>query len=97
MSRSFKKHASVKWGDSDKEDKVAAHKKFRRKERQADYDDWSELEEVPEDWQDEVIVEIKKKLPPKNIREVSDTWSFNSDGGSHYLPDTEENKRLKRK
>jgi hypothetical protein len=60
MSRSYKHNPFFKWSDSNKKDKVAAHRKFRR---------------------------VSKQFPgrePIYMREVSDTWSFASDGLAWY-------------
>lgn len=39
MSRSYKKHPLNKWNDSEKENKQNSNRKFRRKNRQKDYED----------------------------------------------------------
>lgn len=60
MSRSYKHNPFLKWANSNKKDKIAAHKKFRR---------------------------LSKHSPDKApiyMREVSDTWSFASDGLAFY-------------
>ena len=74
MSRSKVKTKAMKLGgrkQSDKKDKIAANKKFRRSTRQA----------VQEEREDKI---------PKTIREVSDTWDFNSDGLAIYNKDLPE-------
>lgn len=39
MSRSYKKHPIEKWSDSDDYGKRKANRKFRRRDRQQDYED----------------------------------------------------------
>lgn len=39
MSRSYKKHPIEKWSDSDDFGKRTANRKFRRKDKQKDYED----------------------------------------------------------
>lgn len=60
MSRSYKHNPFLKWADSNKRDKVEAHRRFRRKAK-------NNLENAP-----------------IYMREVSDTWSFASDGLAWY-------------
>lgn len=83
MSRSVKKHPGGKYSDSDKEDKVAAHKKFRRstktKLKTPYIIDYTEP--------DSENLQIEEEYPdlPEDMREISDVWCFSSDGGSHYV------------
>lgn len=39
MSRSYRKHPIEKWSNSEKGDKQNANRKFRRKNKQKDYED----------------------------------------------------------
>lgn len=39
MSRSYKKHPIEKWSDSEKDYKQSVNRKFRRKNKQKDYED----------------------------------------------------------
>lgn len=39
MSRSYRKHPIEKWSNSEKDDKQNANRKFRRKNKQKDYED----------------------------------------------------------
>lgn len=69
MSRSVKHTPAGKFfGSSDKDDKVAAHKKFRRSTKHAMID-----------------IEDEDLILPEDLREVSDNYSFKSDGGSYYV------------
>jgi hypothetical protein len=72
MSKSARKHPFIKIGGrSDKEYKVIAHRKFRSRERRCLH----RLEaEKPSD-----------EMFPLFMREVSDTWSFPSDGLAYYM------------
>lgn len=69
-------------GDSDKKDKQEANRKFRRKNK----------------------IDAKKSLLSEddefsthNIKEVSDTWNFRSDGLSHYWDISDYSKEEQRK
>ena len=75
MSRSYKKHPIEKWSDSDDYGKRQANRKFRRKDRQKDYED-------------------EDTHLHKRTREVSDNWTWSSDGYKEYIPN---NPRVKRK
>lgn len=72
MSRSVRKHPCIKIGGrSDKKYKVFAHKKFRSRERRC-------------------LHRLEAEKPsgevfPLFMREVSDTWSFPSDGLAYYM------------
>ena len=72
MSRSRRKHQYIKFsGRSDKGCKVIAHKKFRAWERAC----LRRLE----------ILNPFSEVFPEYMREVSDTWSFPSDGLAYYV------------
>lgn len=60
MSRSYKHNPFHKWAASNKKDKIAAHRKFRR------------------------VSKHNPNKAPIYMREVSDTWSFASDGLAFY-------------
>lgn len=55
MSRSYRKHPIEKWSDSEKGDKKDANRKFRRKNKQQDYEDENirlhyKTREVSDNW-----------------------------------------------
>lgn len=55
MSRSYRKHPIEKWSDSEKSDKQNANRKFRRKNKQKDYEDESvhlhnRTREISDNW-----------------------------------------------
>lgn len=55
MSRSYRKHPIEKWSDSDKFGKQNANRKFRRKDKQKDYEDENthlhkKTREVSDNW-----------------------------------------------
>ena len=72
MSKSRRKHPYIKFsGRSDKDSKVFAHRKFRARERACLH----RLE----------ILNPFSEVFPEYMREVSDTWSFPSDGLAYYV------------
>ena len=77
MSRSYKKHPICGWAaaESEKEDKVRAHKKFRRKAKvKVNKIDPAAL--IHGDfWENEPEVVL-----PEKMREVSEVYSFAKDG-----------------
>lgn len=71
MGKSVAKTKAMKAGgrrQSDKKDKIAANKKFRRRTKQM------------------IGVGDEEKIPA-GIKDVSDNWNFNSDGGATYWAD----------
>jgi hypothetical protein len=78
MSRSFKKHPITGFtlAPSEKEDKVLAHKKFRKRLK-------NKLREVekyamyPDDALDIEFIDI---ILPEKLEEVSDDYTFSKDG-----------------
>ena len=73
MSRSVKKQTFAKiCGTSDKQDKINANRKFRRRTKKA-------------------MLNMDFDRLPRQLREVSDVWSFSSDGLAYFMPAPTEN------
>ena len=83
MSRSIrnrhdKNGVYLKWcGKSDKKDKQVANRKFRRQEH---------IEEK------ETLLEGEDKFETTDIKDVSNNWTFSSDGGANYIEFNKGNK-----
>jgi hypothetical protein len=85
MSRSFKKHpiCGNSKAESEKEDKVRAHKKFRKLTK-------NKLKEVSKlieqrldeekEWGTDIFPMLPEEILPEKIEEVSDEWTFAKDG-----------------
>lgn len=71
MSKSVRKHPCLKFGKSDKKDKVFAHRKFRNRERRC-------LHRL-------AFGNPFGETFPHFMREVSDNWAFPSDGLALYI------------
>lgn len=70
MSRSYRKHPIEKWSDSEKSDKQNANRKFRRKNKQKDYEDenvhlHNRTREISDNW--DWALDGYKNYAPNNL------------------------------
>jgi hypothetical protein len=87
MSRSFKKHPIIgnSCAESEKKDKVRAHKKFRRKSKvKVNKIDTNTLLHG-DFWDDEPEVVL-----PEKLEEVSNVYNFAKDGKQYFPKDKKE-------